>query len=135
MLEQRPIVAIAIGYIIGIIMGLYCKISIVLLYLYLCIIYYIFKKAKKPTNKFKLISFKRYFRYIKIIITKKVLIIIIVSSIVSNLITIYKNNDYKKTYERLNNKEIHGTAVVISNIKEKQYNKVYKIKTNKKNII
>ena len=47
MIEKRPIVAITIGYIIGIIMGLYCKISIVFLYLILFFIYLILKKTKK----------------------------------------------------------------------------------------
>ena len=87
MLENRPIVAITIGYIIGIILGLYCKISIALLYLFCFIIYSLFKKPH--SKKFKLVSLKRYFRYVKLIITKKVFIIII-----SNV----KNKKYSDMY-------------------------------------
>ena len=64
MLENRPIMCAVIGYIIGILMGLYCKISIVLLYLILIPIFLNLRNNKK--EKFKLISFKRYFRYINI---------------------------------------------------------------------
>ena len=47
MLDKRPIVNIMIGYIIGIIMGLYCKISIVFLYIIILFVYLIIKLKKK----------------------------------------------------------------------------------------
>ena len=46
MLENRPIVSITIGYIIGILMGLYYKKSIALLYFGIYIIYLILKPKK-----------------------------------------------------------------------------------------
>lgn len=126
MLENRPIVVITIGYIIGIIMGLYCKISIVLLYLIIFLVYSITKKPRKA--KFKLISFKRYFRYVKIIVTKKVFIFIVLSSIVSNSITLIKYAEYEKIVNNLSDKKIEVDATVCSNVKNKKYKDVYKIK-------
>ena len=126
MLENRPIVVIAFGYILGIIMGLYCKFSIVPFYLLIILIYLI---CRKPyTKKFKLISVKRYYRYVKLIFTSKVIIIIIVSSILSNSITIYKSKQYELIWDRFDNIEITVKGKVISNLEEKQYKNIYTIK-------
>ena len=130
MLENRPFVAIAIGYIIGIILGLYCKISIVLLYLFYFIIYSLFKKPH--SKKFKLISLKRYFRYVKLIITKKTFIIIISISIISNTFTLYKNFKFQKTIENLSGKEIKTEGIIISNAKSKKFSDIYTIKIQNK---
>ncbi len=131
MLENRPIVSITIGYIIGILMGLYYKKSIALLYFGIYIIYLILKPKK--TKKFKLISFKRYFRYVKIIITKNVFMIIIISSIISNSITISLNNKYENLYKNLDKTSVKVEAIVVSIPNEKQYKDVYKIKVKKIN--
>lgn len=131
MLENRPIVSITIGYIIGILMGLYYKKSIALLYFGIYIIYLISKPKK--TKKFKLISFKRYFRYVKIIITKNVFMIIIISSIISNSITISLNNKYENLYKNLDKTSVKVEAIVVSIPNEKQYKDVYKIKVKKIN--
>ena len=131
MLENRPIVAITIGYIIGIIMGLYCKISIVFLYLIFILIYIIFKKPH--VNKFKLISIRRYFRYIKLIFTKNVFIIILISAIISNSITIYKNSIIEDFQNKNNGKEVQLKAKVISNSTIKKYNQIYIVKVKNKN--
>jgi len=125
MLENRPIISVTLGYIMGIIMGLYCKISIVFLYLSF-IIYLMFRKER--IYKFKLISFRRYFRYIKIIFTSKVLKVIIISSIISNCIILYQNNKYENLYKNLENQELTVAGKVVSNKKEKDYKDVYKIK-------
>ena len=101
MLENRPIISITLGYIIGIIMGLYCKISIVFLYLVLIPMCFLFKREKQ--NKFKLISFRRYSRYFKIIFTSKVLKIIIISSIISNSIVLFQNYKYQNLYKNFLN--------------------------------
>ena len=131
MLENRPIVAITIGYIIGIIMGLYCKISIVFLYLIFILFYNLFKKPH--VNKFKLISIRRYFRYIKLIFTKNVFIIILISSVISNSITIYQNSIIEDFQNKNNGKEVHLKAKVISNSTIKKYNQIYIVKVNNKN--
>ena len=130
MLENRPIVAITIGYILGIIMGLYCKISIVFLYTFFLFIYLILKKSHK--KQFKLISIKRYSRYLKIVFTKNVCIIILISAFISNSIIIYKNNKFDRFINSFNNKEIQFNAKVISNGKIKKYNKKYIIKCKEK---
>ena len=129
MLENRPIVAITIGYLIGIIMGLYFNYSIVLLYL----VFYLYLNLKKPPiKKFKLISIKRYFRYVKIFLCKKVLIIIIISSVISNTIVLYKNKQYEYFTNSLNMQEIQLKAKVISNEKINQFNKTYIISSKNK---
>ena len=132
MIENIPIVAIAIGYIIGIILGLYCKISIAFLYTIFCIFYAIYLKFKKLDNKFKLISFRRYSRYIKMIFTKKVFTIILISALISNTITLCKNNEYKKVYQILDTQQIKSQATVISNPINKKYSKIYKVKIKNK---
>ncbi len=129
MLENRPIVSITVGYMLGIIMGLYCKISIVFLYLVILIIYP--RTTKK--SKFKLVSIKRYSRYLKIILTKKVLIMIVISSIISNSIVLYQNYKYENLYSKFNQKEVFIRAKIVSNVKEKDYKDVYKIKVNELN--
>ena len=84
---KRPILVIVIGYIIGIIMGLYISKSIVPLYIFMAIIYFIYEKLnsfKKKNLKFKLLSFKRYFRYIKLVISKNVPIAFTASYLMDN---------------------------------------------------
>lgn len=112
-------------------MGLYLKISIAFLYIPIIVILYLVKKLKrKKKNKFKILNPKRYFRYIKLFINKKVLITIIIFSIISNTIVIYKNIEYAKSFK---DKEIiNKTAIVVSQKEEKDYNFTYKIKLIKK---
>lgn len=130
---RRPILVAVIGYIIGIIMGLYFKNSIVLFYI--CFIpiiaIFIIKNKFKSNKKFKLFSFNRYFRYIKIFLNSKVILTIILSSIISNTIVLYKNNKYKRIYETSENIEL--TAIVVSNREEKEYKNIYKIKVEEIN--
>ena len=130
MLETRPIIPITIGYIIGIILGLYIKFSIALFYFLFLIIYFITRIILKKQNKRKLrlISFGRCIRYLKIIFTKKVILIIALSSIISNEITIYQNNKYKDLYKFSDNDNIIIICKIVSNCKEKEYKDVYKIK-------
>ena len=135
---KRPILIILLGYIIGIIVGLYFDISIALVYLIVISILFIYKKLKiKEKRNFKLLSIKRYFRYIKIYLHSKTIILIIISSIVSNSIIIYLNQEYKNIQERLETKQnISYKGVIVSNKEEKEYNNKYKIKIqyNKKSI-
>lgn len=127
---KRPILIATIGYIIGIIMGLYLKISIVLLYIPLCAIVAIIKlihnKFELKKRKFSIFLLSRYFRYIKLIFNHKVLIIIILFSVISNLIIILKNDKYEKLYEGL--EDIEVTGVIVEEKEEKTYKNIYKIK-------
>lgn len=128
---KRPILTAVVGYVIGIILGLYLNFSIVLLYLFLFIIFSITKiiyiKFFK-SNKFSFYSISRYFKYIKLIINKKVIIIICISSVVSNLIVITKNNQYEAFYNNTS-QNVEITAKITSEKQEKDYNNVYKIET------
>ena len=117
----------AIGYIIGIIMGLYFNFSIAFVYIFIAAIYFIKKKLiKKKVKKLNLLNPKRYFRYFKLFLNSKVLIVICITSIISNTITIFKNNKYETLYK--DEEDLSGTALVISERQEKEYNYIYKIK-------
>lgn len=132
---KRPILVAVIGYIIGIIVGLYLKISIVRFYIPIIVIYLIAKKIiknrPKKISKLKLLSLKRYVRYLKIFINSKVILCIIIFSIISNSIIIFQNKKYENLYKDVEN--VSGEAIVISNKKEKEYEDVYKIKIIKIN--
>ncbi len=136
---KRPVVIITIGYIIGILMGLYYNISIALMYFILLIIYLIFKiyKSKIKNNntkskKLKLFSIKRYLRYIKIVITKNTIILFCISSCISNLIVINLNNKYNNLYNGIN-EQVEILGIVCSNKEEKKYKNKYKIKVEEIN--
>ncbi len=123
----RPIVVATIGYIIGIITGLYLK-SIVPFYafmvVFLIIVYLI--------TKFK--SYNRYFRYIKLILNFQTIILILITSIIGFLNISQKEKEYQETYknmEQQNNIEAEG--IVVSNKIEKDFNNIYRIKIYKVN--
>lgn len=118
MLENRKILIAVIGYIIGILMGLYCKISIVPFYILIFLLYGIIKKKEKKKN-FKLFSLKRYFRYVKIIFNKRVIKIIVIFSIISNTIVLIQNNQYENLYKNLDGKNCKFQGVVLSVAKDR----------------
>lgn len=122
---NRPILVIVIGYIIGILWGLYLQISIVPFYILLVGIYIIINLRYKK-KRFKLFSIKRYFRYIKLIFKIKIIIIIIISSFFSNSIVKVQNYKYENIFKNVDNIEL--MAIVISNKQEKEYYNRYKIK-------
>lgn len=127
---KRPILIAIIGYIIGIIVGLYLKTSIVRFYIPIIATYLIIKKLiknkPKKVSKLKLLSLKRYIRYLKIFINSKVILCIIFFSIISNSIVIFQNSKYDNLYKNIGNTS--GEAIVVSNKTEKEYEDVYKIK-------
>jgi len=87
------------------------------------------KKNKK--NKFKLLSIKRYFRYIKLVVKLKIVLVIIFFSIISNLITIIQNDKYESLYQE--NEKIQILGIIESNKQEKEYYNRYKLKVIKAN--
>ena len=138
---KRPIVVIVIGYMIGIIWGLYLNFSIVLLYILIAILFYRKKprnsiisflmillkkgfKSKKNTS-FQLFSIHRYVRYIKLILTKQVIFLIIISSIISNTILLFQEKRYENLYPEEN---ISVEGIIISNQEEREYKNRYKLK-------
>lgn len=118
MLENRKVLTALIGYILGIIMGLYCKISIVHFYI-IILICLIFKRSKVNKRKFRLFSPRRYFRYIKVIFPKKVIIIIIFFSIISNTIVLIQNDRYESLYKNLDTKNCSFNGIVEEIFKDK----------------
>ena len=209
-MEKLPLVAITIGYIIGSIWGLYCKMSIVFFYVPIILITIVMEKAKslkiknsdltkslcnvqkrcnrrqsnqksnkselqkrytkkqsnqksnkselqkrytkkqsnqkgnksklqkgcnkKQSNqkgsksKLKILSVKRYKRYIKLIFSKNSIILIIISSIISNIYISSLNTKYNIKYAKYDQKEIQITAIVVSDKKEENYSDRYTIK-------
>ena len=86
------------------------------------------------SKKFQLLSIKRYLRYVKIYLNSKVIILLIISSIVSNSIVIFQNKNYEKIYNNLSIQEnLNFTGIIISEKQEKQYYNKYKIKVNYNN--
>ena len=134
-MKQRPILIAVIGYIIGILVGLYLQKSIVPFYVLIAVILYLYKIFTqkfftRKINKFKLISIKRYFRYIKLNFNSKVVLIIIISSIISNSIVIFQNNNYREIYSKLEeNETLEIEATVVSSKESKKYYDRYTIET------
>lgn len=129
LMKKRPILVAVIGYIMGILMGLYFKFSIVPFYLPIIIIYLLLKKYLNKKQNFRLISIHRYLRYIKIVINKNMILILIISSFISNSIVLIQNKKYVSLYE--DNQEISMVGIIVSDKIEKQYSDMYKIKVNK----
>ena len=67
--KNRPIVVATLGYIIGIIWGLYLKINIVFFYALILIFLTITNLLRKQSHKtkFKFISIRKILRYINLI--------------------------------------------------------------------
>lgn len=132
MLENRIILTTLIGWCLGIIWGLYFNYSIALFYFIFFLIYLIFHR-KKRVNKFKLISFRRYFRYVKIIFSEKVIKIIIICSIISNSIVLFQNYRYDNLYKNLDNEQIKIQGIIVEQkqerlkvkVESKQYKNTY----------
>lgn len=109
---KRPILIIILGYIIGIIWGVYIKTAI----LPILILYPMYSIISKKTKH----TYLRY--YIK----KSTILILIISSIISNITTIYLNNKYNNLYSNLEKVNLIGT--IVSSKEEKEYKDIYKIK-------
>lgn len=126
--KNRPIVVATLGYIIGIIWGLYLNINIVLIYVLLALITIVANQFKenKPKGKFKFISIQKILRYIKLILDFKSLIIIIIFSTISNIVIIQLNNKYENLYSNIEEVEVIGK--IVNNGKEKLYKTTYKLK-------
>lgn len=121
---NRPIFVVVIGYIIGIILGLYFKISMVPFYILLMAIYIIIK-LPYPKKKFRIFSIKRYFRYLKLVFKINIILTIIISSFISNLVINYQESKYENAFKDV--QELELTAIVISNKQEKEYYNRYKV--------
>ena len=105
------------GYIIGIIYGLYFKISIAFVIALISLIYIVLISNKKS----------KIAKYLKIMLKPSVIYIFFISIIISNYYVRYLNNKYTKFYN--NPPEIiKGNAVIIKEAEEKDYSYSYIIK-------
>lgn len=106
---QRPLLIVAISYIIGIVIGVYFRMSIPFILIILIINCIIINK-----------------KYLKVII------IIIITIIISGTETIYLNNRYENINENLNAKSIKLIGTICSQIEETDYKYIVTIKTEKR---
>ncbi len=120
-MKQRPILVAVIGYVIGILWGLYLKISIIPF----CILIFATYNLVK-IYKIKQTSFFRYGRYLKLIINSKTFLILLIFSSISNLVVDIQNFQYENTYR--DGQKIKVKGIVISQKDEKQYYDIYKVK-------
>lgn len=126
-MKERPILIAVIGYIIGILWGLYFDFSIALLYIFIAVIIWIKRSFNiKRNSKLNIYSIKRYFKYVKLLIDKKSIYLIILFSIISNFIINFQNNIYDNTYKE--GEKLQLTAIVVGNKEEKEFKDTYKIK-------
>ena len=104
-MKDRPVLVAVIGYIIGILGGLYFSFSMVLFYILMLATYYIVKNylKKHRKRKFKLLSVYRYSRIVK-----------------------YQNKQYENLYQEGENLQI--TGIVTSQKIEKAYYDLYQVK-------
>lgn len=128
-MKERPILIAVIGYMIGILWGLYFNFNVALFYIFIAAIYFILKTFLSK-NKWNILSPRRYFRYIKIFFNRKSIYLIIIISIISNLIVDFQNEKYENVYK--DGEELTLIAIVDSNKEEKEYKDTYKIKTEYK---
>lgn len=127
-MKERPILVAVIGYIIGILWGLYFRFSIVLFDIPILATYFIYQKYFKihKNHQFKLLSWSRYSRYLKLIINTKVIVILFMFSLFSNSMVLFQNNQYENTYQEGEKLQIVG--IVVSQKEEKQYYNLYQVK-------
>lgn len=122
---KRPVLIFAIGFLIGIIYGLYFEKSIAFIIAILLIICYLILEYM---NKFLYLpKINNIKRYLKLIIRKDIIILFCISTIISNTYLIYLRNKYDNFYKNIPDK-IKITAVVVSEKTEKEYVYTYVVK-------
>lgn len=115
---KRHILIITLGFLIGIIVGLYLNIAP---FLFLILIF-ITLIIKVITLKSK----NNYIRILNIFIKNNIILLFLISAFISSLYLVYCNKKYEKIYNDFNKTEI--IATVVSNKKESEYKNSYEIK-------
>ena len=110
---KRPILIATLGFITGIIWGLYFNI---VSFIVIIVFSFLLKILLKNKN----------IRIIKVFINKKVLILFCIVFLIGNLYIKYLEKDYSKIYKNLNKCNCIGT--IVSEKEEKDYTYIYKIK-------
>ena len=119
---KRPILICTLGYITGIIYGLYFKKSIAFAFILILFVFYICKYNNY--NKIKLV------RYLKIFLKQNIILLFCISAIVSNIYILHLNCKYEEFYKNIP-KNLSVQAIVIGEAVEKEYNYTYTIKIKK----
>ena len=111
---KRPILLIIVGYVLGIIWGLYFNIvSFFILLLGITAIYYVMPKNPK--------------RYIKVFLKTKVLYLIIISFVIAYVYVGYLNNQYDNFFKNIKEDAEYRGKIVTSCI-SKEYYDCYTVK-------
>lgn len=115
---KRPILVIALGFIIGNILGLYLNIAPFILSLFILIAIFVKFMDYKSSNN--------YIRVINIFIKNNIILILLISALVSSIYMFFCNIKFEKFYKEFNPSEIIVT--IISNNKESEYKNTYKVR-------
>lgn len=116
---KRPILIATIGFIIGIIWGLYFNI---VPFVVLILIVFTIKYIRIKSNK-------NYIRILKIFINNNIILVLMISALLSSIYLIYYNKKFEVIYNNFKDSEI--IATVVSDVKETEYKNTYKIKLKK----
>lgn len=136
-MKYRLIVIANIGFILGIIVGLYFKKSIILFLSIFVVLVLIFTnnniekiiyKLKNKNRHFK--HFERAYKYLKKYLNLKLVLTLIIFFIISFSYSIYKEEKFNQFVQNMisleSSKNIYG--IVISEKQEKEYTDSYKVK-------
>ena len=115
---KRLIFIITLGFIIGLIGGLYFNIVPFVFLLSICSLI-VLKNLNFNINS-------NFIRILKIFIKNNTLLIIVISAFISSIYIIGYNNKYEKAYKQFSNGEV--VATVVSDRKDSEYRSSYKIK-------
>lgn len=115
---KRPILIITLGFITGILWGLYFNI-VPFVFLGLIFLNLIFKNINFRSNN-------NCIKILKVFIKNNMILIFLISTFISSVYLFHCNRRYEYIYNRFSSKDI--IATVISNKKETEYKNTYKIK-------
>ena len=115
---KRPILIIALGFIIGNILGLYLNIAPFILSVFILITIFVKFMDYKSTNN--------YIRIINVFVKNNIILFFLISALVSSIYIVFCNIKFERFYKEFNTSEIVGT--VISNNNETEYKNTYKVK-------
>jgi len=115
---KRPILIITLGFLIGIILGLYLNIA--------PFIFLVLISITLMTKSIPLRSSRNYIRILNLFIKNNIILLVLISAFLSSIYLAYCNKKYEDVYNNFNKTEI--IATVISNLKESEYKNNYKIK-------
>ena len=114
----RPILIITLGFIIGILLGLYLNVAPII---FLVLIFF--------TTAINFINYKRSnccIRIIKIFIKNNIILTCLISAFISSIYLAVCNKKFEKFYNEFNATGM--TVTIISNNKETEYKNTYKVR-------